>query len=177
MSIISKAKNGDKEAFTMLIEEHKVCIYKTALAIMKDEDDACDAMQEALLSIYENLQSLKNDKYFKTWAIRIVINKCYHIINKRNLNNEKVAKARAEVEANNFYEDNINKTEMEIALGKLDDDIRLVIVMYYYDDLATKDIAKILNIPKGTVQSRLQRGREKLYHILEAEEVCDNVKE
>lgn len=167
MSIISKAKNGDKEAFTMLIEEHKVSIYKTALAIMKNEDDACDAMQEALLSIYENLQSLKNNNYFKTWAIRIVINKCYHIINKNKLNSEKIEKVKSEYSVNEIYEDNTDKTEMEIALSKLDDDIRLVIVMYYYDELGTKDIANILNIPKGTVQSRLQRGREKLYHILE----------
>ena len=82
---------------------------------------------------------------------------------------------KSEYSVNETYEDNSDKTEMEIALSKLDDDIRLVIVMYYYDGLSTKDIAKILDIPKGTVQSRLQRGREKLYHILEAEEVCDNV--
>lgn len=176
MSIISKAKNGDKKAFTMLIEENKVSIYKTALAIMKNEDDACDAMQEALLSIYENLQSLKNNKHFKTWAIRIVINKCYHIINKNKLNSEKIEKVKSEYALNDCYEDNTEKTEMEIALSKLDDDIRLVIVLYYYDGISTKDIAKILDIPKGTVQSRLQRGRDKLYHILETEEVYDDAK-
>lgn len=89
MSIITRVKNGDEEAFSELIEEYKLSIYKTAKAILKDEDDVCDAIQDTALSIYKNISNLKNEKYFKTWVIRITINKCYDIITKYRLDDEK----------------------------------------------------------------------------------------
>lgn len=55
MDIIEKAKNGDKEAFNYLIEENKFKMYKTAKAILKNEDDVCDAIQEALIRAYKNI--------------------------------------------------------------------------------------------------------------------------
>lgn len=63
---------------------------------------------------------------------------------------------------------------MEIALNKLEDDLKVIVILYYYNDLSTKDIANALDIPKGTVQSRLKRAREKLYEILKQEEVHIN---
>ena len=62
-------------------------MYKTAIAILKNEDDANDAIQEALYSAYKNYYNLKEKNYFSTWIIRILINKCYDIINK----NKKIA--------------------------------------------------------------------------------------
>ena len=90
MSLISKSKKGNKEAFSMLIEEYKLPIYKTAKAILKNEDDVCDAIQETLISIYSNIKTLKDEKYFKTWAIRITINKCYDIIARNDVNNNNI---------------------------------------------------------------------------------------
>lgn len=94
MSIIAEVKKGNEEAFSQLIEEYKLSIYKTAKAILKDEDDVCDALQDTCLSIYKNIGNLKSEKYFKTWVIRITINKCYDIIQKYKLNAEKIAKVQ-----------------------------------------------------------------------------------
>ena len=82
MSIITQIKNGDEEAFAELIEQYKLPIYKTAKAILKNEDDVCDAIQDTALSIYKNIVNLKSEKYFKTWVIKITINKCYDILAK-----------------------------------------------------------------------------------------------
>ena len=87
MSTLSKAKNGDEEAFSILMEEYKLPMYKTAKAILNNEDDVCDAIQEALISIYRGLNSLKHEEYLKTWIIRITINKCYDVISKGNKDN------------------------------------------------------------------------------------------
>ena len=62
-------------SFTNLIEENKLRFYKTAKAILKNDDDVYDALQEALMSIYQNFRQLKDLKFFSTWATRIVINK------------------------------------------------------------------------------------------------------
>ena len=82
MELVEKAKNGDNEAFNELIENNKLKMYKTAKAILNNEDDVCDAIQETLISAYKNLNKLKENKFFSTWIIRILINKCYDIIAK-----------------------------------------------------------------------------------------------
>ena len=70
MSDIKRAMNGDKQAFINIIEEHKIALYKVMKAILQNEDDVCDAMQETLIDIYENIHKLQKEKYFKTWATR-----------------------------------------------------------------------------------------------------------
>lgn len=175
MSIIAQIKKGDKEAFAELIEEYKLPIYKTAKAILKDEDDVCDAIQDTALSIYKNISNLKNEKYFKTWIIRITINKCYDIIAKNKLNSEKEEKIKIYNEVHNNFDKNIIlKTDLESALNELDEDLRLTTVLYYYNDLPIAEISDILGIPKGTVKSRIFRARERLYEILSKEEVTSN---
>lgn len=173
MSIITRIKNGDEQAFAELIEQYKLPIYKTAKSILKDEDDVCDAIQDTALSIYKNIPNLKNEEYFKTWVIRITINKCYDILKKHKLNNEKMLKAQEDVSElhTNFDNNVILQTDLQRTLELLEEDLRIVTVLYYYNDLSISEIADILNIPKGTVKSRVFRAREKLYEILSKEEV------
>ena len=173
MSIITQIKNGDEQAFAELIEQYKLPIYKTAKSILKDEDDVCDAIQDTALSIYKNIPNLKNEEYFKTWVIRITINKCYDILKKHKLNNEKMLKAQEDVSElhTNFYNNVILQTDLQTTLELLEENLRTVTVLYYYNDLSISEISDILNIPKGTVKSRIFRAREKLYEILSKEEV------
>lgn len=173
MSIITRIKKGDQEAFAELIEEYKLPIYKTAKAILKDEDDVCDAIQDTCLSIYKNINNLKNEKYFKTWVIRITINKCYDIIAKYKLNDEKIVKIQSNVsEIQSDFDNNIiAKTDLQKAMNLLEEDLKLVTVLYYYNDMSISDISEVINIPKGTVKSRIFRAREKLHQILDKEEV------
>ena len=173
MSIITQIKNGDEQAFAELIEKYKLPIYKTAKSILKDEDDVCDAIQDTALSIYKNIPNLKNEEYFKTWVIRITINKCYDILKKHKLNNEKMLKAQEDVSElhTNFDNNVILQTDLQRTLELLEEDLKIVTVLYYYNDLSISEIADILNIPKGTVKSRVFRAREKLYEILSKEEV------
>ena len=167
-----KQKNGDENAFAELMEEYKLPIYKTAKAILRNEDDVCYAIQESLMSIYKNLNSLENEKYIKTWIIRITINKCYDVIAKNSSNNEKIVKMQKEYNRYEETEENAEvKTDLERALSLIDNDLKVVTILYYYDDISIKDIAVILGIPSGTVKSKLSRARERLYEILKQEEV------
>lgn len=176
MSDIKRAMNGDKQAFINIIEEHKIALYKVIKAILQNEDDVCDAMQETLINIYENIHKLQNEKYFKTWAIRIAINECYHIIRKQKINQDKIVKIQTETVAQEKENSSIEKTDIEIAISKLDEDLRIVVVMYYYNNLKVNDIAEVLQIPAGTVKSRLSRARESLYESLKQEEVSTSEK-
>ena len=171
MSNIKQAMKGDKQAFVKVIEEHKLALYKVMKAILQNEDDVCDAMQETLINIYKNISKLQSERYFKTWATRIAINECYHIIRKQKINQDKIVKMQRESSAQEKESLNIENTDIEIAISKLDKDLRLVVVMYYYNNLKVSDIAKTLEIPAGTVKSRLSRARESLYESLKQEEV------
>lgn len=157
---LTLAQKGDKEAFSRIIEEVKFKLYKTAMSILKNDDDACDAIQDTLMSAYQNIKSLNNKEFFTTWIIRILINKCYDIIRK----NKKIIDLteRISKEKDTFYEQYSEKSELEIMLNCLEEDLRLVTVLYYYDDLSIKEISEIINIPEGTVKSRLSRAREKI---------------
>ncbi len=172
MNLIGKAKLGDKEAFNELIEDNKLKMYKVAKSILKDEDDVCDAIQNALLSAYTNLSKLQNNNYFSTWIIRILINKCYDIAKenqKRYSNVIDIAEYNTD-EGIKSYDKYNSDSIIENILNKIDEDLKTITVLYYYNDYSIYEISKILDIPEGTVKSRLSRARTKIYEILKREE-------
>jgi len=131
MELVERAKNGEIEAFNELIEIHKIKMYKTAKAILNNEDDICDAIQETLLSIYKNINKLNEVKYFSTWAIRILINKCYDIIAKNKKTGNVVD--ITEVQEVKTYDKYNTDSVVEKALNEIDEDLKVVTVLYYYD--------------------------------------------
>lgn len=168
MDIIENAKQGNQTAFNQLIEENKYKIYKTAKSILKNEDDVCDAIQESLIRAYNNIHKLQNNEFFSTWLIRIVINKCYDIAKTNQKKNSKIIDIQSAKEIETY--DTYNESSLDQVLKQLDEDLRTVTVLYYYDDISTKDISTMLDIPEGTVKSRLSRAREKLYNLLKKED-------
>ena len=167
MNDFDLAKGGDKEAFSKLIENVKLKLYKTGMSILRNDDDTCDALQETLISAYQNIKKLEHPEYFSTWIIRIMINKCYDIIKK----NKKVTNINDKLKetADPYYEMYVNESELENVLKRLDTDLKMVTVLFYYDDLSVTEIAEVLNIPEGTVKSRLSRAREKISKIYQLE--------
>ena len=138
------------------------------MSILKHDDDTCDAIQETLVSAYKNLKSLREPQYFSSWIIKILINKSYDIIRKNK--KVKYLNEKMQIEEETYYDIYSSESELESVLIQLEDNLRLVVVLYYYDDLSVADISKILNIPEGTVKSRLSRARDKIYKIIRKEE-------
>ena len=162
-------KEEEKEQFIELINANRLKMYKTAISILKNEDDANDAIQDALYSAYKNYESLKDKKLFVTWLIRILINKCYDIINK----NKKVVYIDDDSTIENTYgkADTYDvENSLDWVLNKIDKDLKEIVVMYYYDELSVTEIADILEIPNGTVKSRLSRARSQISEIMKKKE-------
>ncbi|MCH5255399.1 MAG: RNA polymerase subunit sigma-70, partial [Lachnospiraceae bacterium] len=78
--LVKKAQRHDKNAFTELMQRYMKDMYRTAIAILMNEEDAADALQDTILTCWEKLYTLKKAEYFKTWMTRILINHCYDII-------------------------------------------------------------------------------------------------
>lgn len=159
-------------SFTSLIEENKLRFYKTAKAILKNDDDVYDALQDALMSIYQNFKQLKDLKFFSTWATRIVINKCYDLLRKSK-NNVVPFDENIENDLKNSESDvyEIDQYGIRLAIESLNEELKLITILYYYDDYSVNEISKIVDIPVGTVKSRLSRAREILKMKLGKEDV------
>ena len=81
--LIQKAKNGDKEAFTTIMLSLEKDLYKIAKTRLKNDDDIYDAIQETIIEAFKSIKKLKNTEAFKTWIIRILINKTNDIFRRK----------------------------------------------------------------------------------------------
>lgn len=165
-------KNKKEQIFTNLIEENKLRFYKTAKIILKNDDDVYDALQEALISIYQNYDNIKNKQYFSTWATRIVINKCYDLLRKNKNNVISIDEENENItNMANYDKYDFDNYGIKKAMEFLNEDLKLITILYYYNDYSVREISGIINIPEGTVKSRLSKARKILKQKLEKEEV------
>ena len=155
--LISKAKKHDKAAFQQLIEQHEKAMYQMAKSILKNDDDAADAMQETIMTCWEKIDTLKKDRYFKTWLIRILINNCNAIFRQRMRSTEEEGIPEAWDQ-----EEGYSNAEWESFLNCLDEKYRIIIMLYYVQGFKTREIADILQINENTVRGRLVTARNKL---------------
>lgn len=157
LELVKRAKSGDEEAFIRLMESQSDCMYKMAKTILKNEEDVADAMAETVLVCWEKLSTLKENRYVKTWMIRILMNKCYDLLRKKELllTEDTVSEADAR-------EDGYGMAEWEQVLQGLDEKYRLVMLLYYVDGFKIREVSEILDIPAATVKTRLVRGRKQL---------------
>ena len=158
IELVKKAKQGNKDELGNLIMENMQSMYRVAFSILKTEDEISDAISNTVVIVFEKIDTLRNEEFFKTWLTRILINECYKIYkqNKKiiyleNCNQEKLS-------CDDTYED----FEIRKMVKNLDKDLQEIVILYYYEDFGVKDISKILKIPEGTVKSRLSRARTKL---------------
>lgn len=155
--LVKRAKRGDSEAFIALIEECKMTLSRVALGYLKNEEDAADVIQDAILDAYEHIGSLKKDGYFKTWLVRILINRCakFYRENRRRICLEDYGGVAACDTGN-------ADVEFRELLQMLPDDSRLIFQLYFGEQFTTREIAQILGMKENTVKSRLHRGKEQL---------------
>lgn len=154
--LVEKARNGDKKTFDHLIRSQMENMYKTAISYLKNDEDAADAIQEAILTCYEKLDTLKTDGYFRTWLTRILINKCKDMLRKR-----KVYYLEDELSEIPVEED-FSMIEWRELLYMLPEEYRIAVLLYYVEGFKIREISEILDVKESTVQSRLARARGKL---------------
>lgn len=146
--------------FCERISQYRYQLYITAYTILRNEADAEDAVCNAILNGYEHLVQLKNPKKFESWMLTITRNEALKLCNKRIdlLGNENVEQLLPPT-----YD---NHNELWDIVQTLKEDYRIVIVLFYYNNLSLRDISSVLGISIGTVKSRLNRGRKLLKDAL-----------
>lgn len=155
--IIKKNGRKDSQAFMDLINLHVQSMYKTAWAYLKNDEDVADVIQETILTCYEKLDTLRQEKYFKTWMTRILINKCNDCLRQSGKIYPMQENMEYPYEEVGFYD-----CEWKEVISCLDKKYREVIILYYGQAMSVKEISSLLNVNKNTVMTRLARAREQL---------------
>lgn len=169
--LIEKAKKGDEKAFTELIISMEKDLYKIARMRLFCEDDINDAVQETIIQTFKSINKIKHPEYFKTWIIKVLINKCNKMYKKENRKNESEYDETIVKEMTSIDDEtNIKNLDFYILIGKLNYKERITLTLYYLEELTTKEISKILKEPESTIRNRILRTKQKLKNMYEGGE-------
>jgi RNA polymerase sigma-70 factor (ECF subfamily) len=180
--ILGIIKQGNREQYRLLVERYQGMVFRTCMGFLHNQHDAEDLTQEVFIKAYQSIDSFKGDAAFSTWLYRIAVNASLNKVRSNAKNflfqrldtffgNGKNADTSISFNDMENPEDILIKNEhrqwMQKALDSLPENQRTAIVLSKYDELSQKEIAEVMNITEGAVESLIQRAkanlREKLF--------------
>jgi RNA polymerase sigma-70 factor (ECF subfamily) len=158
---------GRAEAFEELVRRHEGRVYAVCMRMLGREEDARDAAQDAFLQVLRKLSQFRGDAAFGTWLHRIAVNACYDQLRKKArqpvlhlaVDDDRGPEPEPGPPIPDHAEDVVGGIDVQRALLEVPVDFRAVLVLHDVQDLGYEEIAAILDVPVGTVKSRLHRGR------------------
>jgi RNA polymerase sigma-70 factor (ECF subfamily) len=169
-SLVERARAGDADAFNRLVRERIEAVYRTTLAIMGNPADARDATQEAFIAAWRALPSLRDTDRFDAWLGRISINACRMALRRRKGVRELHLDTSVDLPAGSrplAVEGQLSASAFDRAFDRLAVDQRALLVAHHLEGRDIAEIARSLEIPEGTVKSRLHTARAALQRTLD----------
>lgn len=167
--LIDKAKKGDKDAFLNIILSLENDLYRIAEIRLGNKDDIFDAVQETIITAFKSINKLKHNEYFKTWIIRILINKSNNLYRqkyKKNIISFDELKSDSQAVSHDIEKvDEI--IDFNFICKNLKYEDKIIIILYYMEKFTDKEIGKILNLKENTVTTRRTRAKQKIKKWLE----------
>ena len=169
-TLVVRAQHGDEEAFASLAVAIGDRLHAVAHRILRDTSLAEDATQQALLAIWRNLPQLRDPTRFDAWSYRLLVNACYlegrrtrqWMPNLRLLPSDEPASSEGLGSV-------VDRDQLERGFSRLSIDHRAVVVLHHYLDLPLDEVADVLDVPVGTVRSRLHHAMRGLRAALDAD--------
>jgi len=172
--IIRRCQEGDTSSFDLLVKQYYALVYNSAYRIMGNREQAADATQQAFIRAFRSLKSFRGEATFSTWLYRIVTNVCldqmrqqpHGLVGLTFTDDEGEQQQRplpaADADPSDTTIQHQRQRLVHEALGQLAPQHRIVLVLYDLNGLSYEEIAAILQVPLGTVKSRLNRARHAL---------------
>lgn len=163
--LVRRTLEGDSAAFTVLVRRHERRVYSVALRMLGRPEDASDASQDAFLTAFTKLDRFRGEAAFSTWLHRVTVNACYDILRKRT--RQPLLHAAGDdprpPEQGPPAPDHADRVAVALdaaeALGRVPEEFRAALILADVEDLPYEEISQILQVPLGTVKSRVHRGR------------------
>jgi RNA polymerase sigma-70 factor (ECF subfamily) len=187
--LIERAQKGDRDALDQLIRKYEKRAYQYAYRLTSNSEEACDVVGDAFVRIYSAMRNFKGNSAFTTWMYRILTN-CFLDLRKRDRNRPSVSLEAAmqtedgiverqfesdEPTADLIAERNQREATIEHAVSLLPEYQRAMVTLYHAENLSYEEIAEALDLPIGTVKSRLNRARLSLREQLVRDEELFNL--
>lgn len=185
ITLVQRLRTGDQRAYKLLVERYQRKVYGVALGILRNKEDARDAAQDAFVKVYRYLDYFKGESSFSTWLYRITTNVCIDMLRKKGSTkgishvefDEAVKRDTAEAQigalgsmlGTNPQKSALRKELAEKiteAISQIPESHREILLLREVEGMSYEDLARTLNIPKGTVMSRLFHARLKMQTIL-----------
>ncbi len=177
-ALLRRAAAGDHDAFEQLVLAHQKAVYNLALRMTGSPDDALDLSQEAFLRAWRGLPDYRSDASFSTWLYRLTSNICIDFLRRRAREKTVPLYGFGEEEdelplpdpgpdAETRALSRLERQEVAAAMQSLDLEYRQALTLRVIDGLSYAEIAEVLNVPAGTVKSRIARAREKMRALLQ----------
>ena len=171
--LLNEVRSGNTEAFTVIVERYRQQVARTVIGMLGHSSEADDVGQEVFIRLYKSIDKFRGESALGTYLTRIAINLSLNALKKQKRqriyssftsNNEDDKRDQLQNLANYDDEHEANDTQelVQLALQKLDPKFRSVIVLRMLEGFSTKETAEALNLPLGTVLSRLTRAQSKL---------------
>jgi RNA polymerase sigma-70 factor (ECF subfamily) len=166
---VRRVQQGDTDSFEILVRRHQRTIFNLVYRLLGDYDDAAEVAQEVFLSAYKSIGQFRGNANFSTWLYRIGLN--HASTRRKSLNNTQQrhvpldgteAIADGAVDPARSFEHKEIQERVQQALNNLDPDDARIILLRDLQDVPYEDVAEMLDIPVGTVKSRLHRARQAL---------------
>jgi RNA polymerase sigma-70 factor, ECF subfamily len=178
--LVRRFQDGSAGAFEILVERHQGRVYNLCLRVLGDPEEAADASQDAFVAAIRKLHTFRGEAAFTTWLHRVTVNACYDSLRRKrrrpllhvldDAGDERPDPAPPVPDHAEGVELSI---DVERALRTVPDEFRIALVMADVEDLPYERIADILQIPVGTVKSRVFRGRSALGRAMGVGEPAD----
>lgn len=168
--LVKKAQKGDEKAYITLFKQYEADIFRMAYVYVKNQEDALDIVQETAYKSFDQIKTLNNPKYFKTWLIRIAINNALsHLKSQKKIVHLKPE--YADMFPANKKEDISLKVTLKDLIEELDEKEKSIVLLRFYADHTITEISGILDMPLGTVKTILYRSLEKLRIKINKEDI------
>lgn len=170
---LEQIRNGNTNAYAMLINKHKTMAFNVALRITRNREDAEEVIQDAFLKVYYSLKHFEGKSKFSTWLYKIVYNQAISKIRKKSIAQSDIN----EEIINNFTVGNISRDlnylasedqtkYINLALSKLPEEDSAIVTLFYLNESSIEEVSEITGLSESNVKVKLHRSRKKMYEEL-----------
>ena len=176
--LVRRFREGSADAFEVLVHRHGNRVYNLCLRILGDPEEAADASQDTFLAALRKLNTFRGDSAFTTWLHRVTVNACYDSLRRKRrrpllqvVRDEDDERPEPSLPAPDHADQVVLSVDVAKALMEVPKEFRVVLVMADVQDLPYDEIARVLEIPVGTVKSRMHAAVMRLREVLDARRV------
>lgn len=170
---IQRTLNGNVNDYAFLVEKYKHMVFTLTIRIVKNREEAEEVSQDVFVKAYKNLKNFKGDSKFSTWIYKIAYYASLDVLkrNKRQISSENIDAIKERDLGNTddslkLLHDRERKQIINDALLKLKEDERVIITLYYFEELPIKEISKVVDLSEDNIKIKLFRSRKKLVELL-----------